>query len=72
MEKELLDIRFDTPKGNKTNTELPEERASHNMRIMTIPKKMIKIFLRLPTKHATKKPDKQSSPNMPINSMSRS
>ena len=40
---------------------------------MAVSKKMIKIFLRLPTKHATKRPDKRSPlPNKPIYSVNTS
>ena len=68
MEEELLNCRPNTSLASKT--ELSQERAPHKPLILTLPKEMIKIFLHLPTKNTTERPNKRASPpNKPINSV---
>ena len=69
MEEELLDHRFDALETSKANTKLLKEGAPHGPCKLAIPTSNIKIFLHLLIQHATKRPDKRSSPNKPINSI---
>ncbi|TYK13990.1 uncharacterized protein E5676_scaffold1119G00150 [Cucumis melo var. makuwa] len=62
MEEELLNGHTNTSLASKTNIELWQERAPHILRILTLSKEMIKVFLHLLTKNTTKRPSKECPP----------
>ena len=53
MEEELLDRSTNTPSTNKVKAKLLQKRAPHSTHVLAIPKEMIKVFLRFPTKQST-------------------
>ncbi|TYK23071.1 transcriptional adapter ADA2-like isoform X2 [Cucumis melo var. makuwa] len=53
MEEELRDCPTNGSLANQAKVKFLQKRALHGLNILTISKKMIKVFLRLPTKDTT-------------------
>ena len=70
MEEEILDRRTNVSLPCKANIGFLQEETPHHPHVLAVPKGVIQIFLRLPTKNITERPHKQSSsPNKPIKSV---